>query len=121
MIRNQEIEEARCASIFDDVLEELGVDWLTVVHKFSTKTEGDDARVAAETTTDWEYRQASVEWRLPITLLASDLELKRISVHEIVHMLVAEMEMQIKDKSLANKLCERAVENVTRAILEVLP
>jgi hypothetical protein len=121
MIRNQKLEEARCANVFDEVLEALGMDWLTVHHKFSTKTDGDDARVAAETTTDWEYLQAGVEWRLPITLLLTDLELKRVAVHEAVHMLVASMEMQIPDEPLANKICELAVEHVTRAILEVLP
>jgi hypothetical protein len=121
MIRNQALEEARCTAIFDEVLEALGMDWLRVSHKFSTKTEGDDSRIAAETTTDWEYMQAGVEWRLPITLLLSDLEVKRLAVHEAVHMLVASMEMQIPDEPLANKICELAVEHVTRAILEVLP
>lgn len=119
MIRNQELEQARIEACMDDLLETLEMAWVTVNYKFSTKI-GDD-RVAAETTTDWEYRQATIEFSLPITTLATDLELRRICVHELVHVLVSPMEMQIKDKDLANKLCELAVENVTRALMEILP
>ena len=90
VIRNQELEQARIEACMDDLLETLEMAWITVTYKFSTKTEGD--RVAAETTTDWEYRQAAIEFSLPITTLLTDLELRRICVHELVHVLVAPMD-----------------------------
>ena len=117
-MKGEALEQARITSMMDELLEEFALYWVQVVYKFSTKTVGD--RVAAETTTDWEYRQASIEFCLPVTILETDLELRRICVHELVHVLAAPMEMQVKDKPLSNKLCELAVENLTRALLEVM-
>ena len=118
-MKNQELEEARIIANMDDLIEELNLTWLIITYRFNTKSDGD--RVAALTTTDWEYRQASIEFTLPVTLLLTDLELRRLCVHELVHVLVASMEMQLPDDPLVNKVCELAVENVTQAILGVLP
>ena len=122
VVRNEELEQARCESITDNILEELGVSaWMTVRHKYSTRND-EDARIGAETTTDWEYRQATIEWVLPITSQLTNLELHRLAVHEVVHTLLAPMESLVKCVQNDPKalLCELAVENVTRAILEVL-
>lgn len=120
-MREQDLHEARVICMVEEVCEQLSLDWVEVNIKFNTKSgEGSD-RVCCETTTDWEYRQVVFDWCLPIVATQSDLQLRRVVVHEIVHVLVAPMEMQLPDKELVNKLCELAVENVTRAILEVLP
>lgn len=117
-MKGEALEQARITALMDELLEEFALYWMHVVYKFSTKTDGD--RVAATTMTDWEYRQASIEFCLPVTILETDLGLRRICVHELVHVLAAPMEMQVKDKPLPNKLCELAVENLTRAFLEVM-
>jgi hypothetical protein len=118
-MKDELLQVARVTDAVEAVLEELRIDYYTVVIKTNTKM--GDERTTCETTTDWEYRQASMDWCLPIVAVLTDLELRRTAVHEVVHVMVAEMEMQVKDKDLPNKLCERAVENVTRAILEILP
>lgn len=105
----------------DHVLEELGLDWLDIRLRWNTKMGEASERTACETITDWEYRQASMDWCLPLVATMTELELRRMVVHEVVHVIVAPMEMQIGNAVLANQLCELAVENVTRALLEVLP
>jgi len=118
-VKDEALQTARVIEAVENILEELNVTYVDV--KIKTNTKMGDERVTCETTTDWEYRQASMDWCLPIVAVLSDLDLRRTAVHEVVHVMVAEMEMQVKDKDLPNKLCERAVENVTRAILEILP
>ena len=118
-MRDEALHTSRVIEAVENILEELNVTYVDV--KIKTNTKMGDERVTCETTTDWEYRQASMDWCLPIVAVLSDLDLRRTAVHEVVHVMVAEMEMQVKDKDLPNKLCERAVENVTRAILEILP
>ena len=118
-MKDEALQTARVIEAVENILEELNVTYVDV--KIKTNTKMGDERVTCETTTDWEYRQASMDWCLPIVAVLSDLDLRRTAVHEVVHVMVAEMEMQVKDKDLPNKLCERAVENVTRAILEILP
>jgi hypothetical protein len=120
-MKNEQLEQARIVAIVDDVLEALDLSWFTVRNRFTTEN-GED-RVLAQTEPDWEYRQASIEWNLGLTCARTDLELRRDVVHEIVHVLVSPMEqlIQVKAKSVKIKLCELAVENVTRAIMEVLP
>jgi hypothetical protein len=120
-MRNQEQEQTRVETVLEHVLEELRLDWMDIRLKWNTAMgEGSD-RVACSTTTDFEYRQASMDWCLPLIGAMTDLQLRRLVVHEVMHVLLAPMEMQISDKKLANQLCELAVENVTRAVLEVLP
>ena len=118
-MKDEALQKARVQAAVDDVLEALNITYVDVKIKTNTKMDGD--RTICETTTDWEYRQSVMDWCLPIVAVLTDLELRRTAVHEAVHVIVAPMEMQVKDKDLANKLCELAVENVTRAILEVLP
>lgn len=122
MIRGQVAEEARIAGLCDDVQQELGLDWITIIHRYATSHAGpDEDRVACHTTVDWEYRQAGMLWYLRETMTEDDLSLRRIVVHEMVHVMLAPMESLISDGEVRSKLCEFAVENVTRAIVELLP
>jgi hypothetical protein len=121
VMRNQDKEQERIELIMEHVLEELRLDWVTIRLKWNTTMGAESDRTACKTTTDWEYRQSSMDWCLPLTAAMTDLELLRLVVHEVIHVLVAPMEMLIKDQELSNKVCELAVENVTRALLEVLP
>ncbi len=112
-------ERARIEAQVADVLEALEMSWITIVLKFSELTHPD--RVVAETVTDFEYRQASIKWYLPTSILEEDTSLRRIVIHEIVHVLVAPMEGLVKESPLRIKMCELAVENLTRAFCEVIP
>lgn len=118
-MRNEEAERQRVTDVVEHVLEELGVTWVDVELAFTTVNKGS----VCETTTLWEYRTASMQWVLSATIELTDRDLRRMAVHEVVHVLVAPMESQVfgKGGSAKDKACEFAVESVARAILEVLP
>jgi hypothetical protein len=120
-IRGQAAEEARILTMADEVQEELDLGWATIIHRFSSHHADGDERVACHTTVDWEYRQAGMLWYVRETMAESDLNLRRIIVHEMVHVMLAPMESLVDSSHLKDKVCELAVENVTRAIMEILP
>ena len=90
--------------------------WWTIRNRFSTKTEGD--RITAATTTDFEYRQATIMWNLPMAVLLTDDELEATIIHEYVHILMACLWNSLPDDvgEHIERMNELAVENITRTI-----
>ena len=120
-MRNEKAEEKRIQDLFDTYYRLFGLDWLTINLKFRTRTD-DDARIVAETITDWEYRQASIEWNLTQTAALSDKEPSDTVIHEIVHILNAPLWRSLSDKVQVSHhtLNEFATENVARVIANLV-
>ena len=100
----------------DELQQELDMAWWTIRNRFSTKTEGD--RITAATTTDFEYRQATIMWNLPMAVLLTDDELEATIIHEYVHILMACLWNSLPDDvgEHIERMNELAVENITRTI-----
>jgi hypothetical protein len=113
-LANQNDTEARVLAIATRLHAELGLEWVSVGHKFNTSHEGD--RVAAATTADWEYRQATIEWNIPICATLDDEDLLELATHEYVHILNAPVNDNLPDGEVFEKLNEFSVECIARAI-----
>lgn len=97
---------------------------VTVHHLFiegTVDTESPD--VIAETKTAWEYHQATIRWSLVNAAPLSDDELEETLVHELVHVMLAPIELphRTDDDTPMNAVCEYTVSTVARAILRLVP
>jgi len=96
--------------------------WLNIVVSFDPRA-GDD-RVACETLCDWEYRQVSFMWNLPILASMTDRDVWDTAVHEVCHALIAPLWDCIpekkQEKDHIHKLHELATENVARAFRQLM-
>lgn len=83
-----------------------------------------EERVACETNADWEYRQVSFKWNLPLVASLTDDDLNETAVHELIHALIAPLWDCLTDKQQAKKhtgkLNELATENVARVITHLM-
>ena len=119
-MRGETAEKKRINDLFDTYNRLFGLDWLTIKMKF--RTANDDTRVAAETTADWEYRQASIVWNLSVTTTMTDEDLSATMIHEIVHVLNAPLYKSLTDKvqDSHHTLYEFSTENVARVITNLV-
>ena len=81
--------------------------WERVCHKADTE----DVRKTAETCTQWEYMRADVTWYLPVVAMLPDEEVEELVIHELLHMVVAEMAKGKHDQHE-----ERVVTHLSRAL-----
>lgn len=82
----------------------------TISHAFVETTDDDSI---ADTTAQWQYRQAHIKWYLPTAATETDESIERTYVHELVHVALEPMEKFVKGH---DDECELAAENITRAI-----
>lgn len=99
--------------------------WLYITVAFDPKhADGEDGRVACTTTCDWEYRQVSFLWNLPIVATLTEQDLHDTALHELVHALIAPLWDCVREEDQENKhigkLNELATENVTRVIRHIM-
>lgn len=118
----------------------LGLDHWEIRHvfidSFDDDQSSDDYKTTAITETRWQYLQAKIKWFLPSAARHSDLELEKVLVHELVHVLLAP-EQQLVDTAIDHstathpytasdhdalsarnyELLELSTESVTRALL----
>lgn len=91
----------------------LGLDdWAAVKVRFSTDVDGE--RILAECLADWEYRQCSVKWNLPMGALQTDTQLDSAALHELLHFFTSPIADKLKDRDA--KLEEFTVESLAIAI-----
>ncbi|MDE3023764.1 MAG: hypothetical protein KGI54_18265, partial [Pseudomonadota bacterium] len=105
----------------DELLQRFEMQWTTIINRFNTSLEAD--RVVCATMADWEYRQASLNWNLPLVATFTDDELKAVAVHELVHVLTAPIWESIptgRTRDNLFRLNELATENVSRVLLALL-
>lgn len=108
----------RIVAVVDEWTARLGIEQLGFIvnHRFVNDYASDDLgpTTVAETKGDWEYRNFGVVWYLGSAARLDDDGLIGVFVHEICHVLLAPMEQNVPDKYA--KLCEFAIESVTRAM-----
>ena len=97
---------------------QLGLDWLTFKHNYTTAYDSDDPHTCACTEAYWQYRDVKFTWYLPAIARLDDDELEDVVVHEFVHSMIAPIEQNMDDDDA--DLCEFAVENVCRAFLHAV-
>lgn len=99
----------------------LGLAHWEIQHIFLDEFDGDDPngnlKVTAYTEVRWNYEQAEIRWYLPSAARATDSEIERVVVHELVHVLLSPEQADIPDKH-AEKM-ELSTERVTRAFLNI--
>lgn len=115
---NQEAQEQRILELADAIEEELGIkSWFQVSHKFSLEIP--EERVSAETTADWEYRQATMKWYLAITSSREGDELEATVLHEYIHVLLAPIHKYMQSGKVMDDLNEYTCETITQVLLNV--
>lgn len=121
MIRNQAKIEHNLRTITEQLAEQLELGWVKLSMSFDTGHSED--RVLCQCFCDWEYRQATIRWNVRQASSCTDDELKETALHELIHILNAPVweSMTELEQERLYKLNELATENVTRAILAILP
>jgi hypothetical protein len=120
--KGQDLLEATISDLTDQLVDKLELGWLKITNRFETRRDGPDARQIAEAVTDWEYRQVSIVWSVPVALSHTDEELRATLIHELVHALNAPVwnELSASQQDKLSKLNELSTENMTRALLAAL-
>lgn len=121
-IRGQGAEERRIEAVVRSLARRLDLGWLHIANKYLPAALEDDARVACVAKADWEYRQVSLRWCLPVTMPLDKSRLTAVALHELVHALNAPVweSLTEKEQERLYKLNELSTENVTRALLALL-
>lgn len=121
MIRNQAKIERNLLAITEQMAERFELGWMKIHVAFDT-SQSDD-RILCQCFCDFEYRQATLRWNIRQAATSTDDELKETVIHELVHILNAPVweSMTELEQERLYKLNELATENVTRAILAILP
>jgi hypothetical protein len=114
-VRDQEVIEGRVAAVTAQLEAEFDLGWLVITHRFNETSNAD--RVVAETIADWEYRQASIHWYLPVVANLSDEELLETAIHEYVHVLLGPIYDVLPEREGIDKLNEFTTQSLTRAIV----
>lgn len=120
-VHKSKYHEARAEEAIRQAAYEMGIPaWLEIAVAFDPKHVEDDGRIACTTHCDWEYRQVSFIWNLPIVATLTEDALRKIAIHELVHALIAPLwdciDEKAQEDTLISKLNELATENVTRVL-----
>jgi hypothetical protein len=122
-VKDARKHEARAEEATRGLAYRLGISkWMNIVITFDSSHSED--RTACEATCDWEYRQVSFKWNLPIVAGLTDRDLEETALHELVHPLIAPLWDCVPEADQENtkiaKLHELATENVARAIRHLI-
>lgn len=121
MIRGQRELEARICAMTAELVERLGMGWITVTCRFNEQETGDLTQLC-ETTGRWNYREGFLDWDVHRAASQPDEDLRAAIVHELAHLLIGPLfdELSDKQKLAMEKYNEYATENFARAILAVM-
>ena len=92
----------------------LGMQWLTVHHRFSEST-ADDPTTIADTSCMWQYREATITWYLPQCALLDPDSLEAFGRARAGARVERTAEAHVPDEFTEQK--EFACESIARAIL----
>jgi hypothetical protein len=121
-----ETHRDRCRALFDAWMTRLGLKWYAVEVRYYDKRKAYRAATGASpngamiVTTDWKYMRATVSVCVPAVRGLDDDELERAVVHELCHVLVAEMR-GVDEPRTAEQMAheERVVSMLTKAFMWV--
>jgi len=89
-------EKKRVRRVFDKWMEPLGLLWWTILVDYNEGREDfqneDNTEIVCNVQMRWEYLEALITVNVGCTAQLSDAELERSLVHELVHILIAEMQ-----------------------------
>ena len=88
-----------------------------VGHTFLDISHPTDDSIVAETSANWQYREADIRWYMDKVITLSDSQLNRTIVHELTHVHLSPLERYIK--SSGSDHLELVVEGLTRAFMEI--
>jgi hypothetical protein len=102
----------RARRIFDAWVEPLGLKWFALDIYYVDRKKLVRHGTVATVTVDWEYMQATITVNLRVVQDLSDSELERCLLHELVHILLAEVRGLHSERGHL----ERTVQMVTKAL-----
>lgn len=108
-------QKARIQKLIDKWFKAMGLGWFHVDMVWCRERNKDSPDTSAITTTSWQYRNADIQWFLPVIADSDDDFLEGIVVHEFTHILLAPLLMVDKQDDLPLQH-EYATECVARAI-----
>lgn len=113
--KEYEEQKKRVKRYIDKWYDTLGLGWWRVEMIWDRAKNEDMPDEAAVTRWQWQYRTASVTWRLPILAELDDEKLEGTVVHEFAHILTGAMVQNAPEEN--TQLMEYGTESVARALI----
>lgn len=110
-----DVERQRVKTLFEKWVKRLGLGWWTMTCTYSLESpvrDDDRRRKLAECNALWQYLDATITFYLPVTVILTDDELETAVIHELIHVLVNELQQVDEDRQHE----ERVVTTLTMAI-----
>lgn len=113
--REFKTQRARVSKAWEKWFTPIGMGWWQVDRQSAREREEDEPATAAMTTTNWQYRTASVTFYLPACADLNDDQLEEVVVHEMVHILCGPIQDMSDDSR--REITEHTVTTIARAII----
>jgi predicted SprT family Zn-dependent metalloprotease len=109
-------QKARVQKYIDKWFTTLGMGWFTIDFEWTRETDGG---TAGRTTSQWQYRSATITFFLSILAEHDDDTVERTVVHEMAHVLLSGIAQNMihDDETLSNQVNEYTTETVTAALM----
>lgn len=108
-------QKKRVQKYIDKWFNTLGLGWYRVDINWDRAKSEDAPDEAAITSCQWQYRTASITYRLPVIAELDDDKLENVVVHEFAHILTGAMVQNAPESN--DQLKEYGTECVTRALI----
>lgn len=108
-------QKRRVQKYFDKWYAVLGMGWYRIDREWDRVRSEETPSEAAVTSWQWQYRTASITYRLPVIAELDDDKLENVVVHEFAHILTGAMVQNQPDDN--RQLMEYSTENVARALI----
>lgn len=106
-------QKKRVQGYIDKWFDTLGLGWFRVEMNWCRERKDESPNVAADTTTQWQYRFSSINWYLPVIAENTDEAVEGIVVHEFAHILIAPIAQTASEE--LDQQHEYATESIARA------
>lgn len=113
--KQYETEKRRVRKLWEKWFRPIGMGWWQVDLNWSRVREEEEPATAAMTTTNWQYRTASVTFYLPSTSDLNLEQLEEVVVHELSHILCGPIQDMTTDER--RDITEHTVTTIARAII----
>ena len=113
--KQYEKERRRVRKLWDKWFRPIGLGWWQVDLNWARERDEDEPATAGMTTTNWQYRTASVTFFLPATLELDDEKLEEVVVHELTHILCGPIQDMSSDER--REITEHTVTTIARSLI----